>query len=341
MRKLSFFMAASCAAILAAAAVDAQTMGPAPGSQGGGGIPTDGPIGRDNLSQSQFNKLIEYADQAKRLTKEDKEAGKTLEDVLAEDKATVIALVKKMPLNCEVTDAMQIAEGPAAVNGKTVNTKTYEASCTNGTGYFLVWQDGEPPYGFSCFAADATRDADVAAGKKPGTVCLLPANADRKAMGTKMLAGAGVKCTVRDYRWLGQNSTNHTEFDEFACTEGPGYIAISALPGSQIPVHVESCPKSAARGLPCKLSDNGAPPVTLKTFRDELAKRGVACDATDETMHVIGQENGKKRYVVEFQCPQKPNGLVAFIPLKGNTTPFEALDCKAAAKRGAKCTLTP
>jgi len=55
---------------------------------------------------------------------------------------------------------------------------------------------------------------------------------------------------------------------------------------------------------------------------------------------VVGQENVLKRYVVEFQCPQQPKGLVAFIPLNGNTAKFETLDCKAAAKKGVTCQLT-
>jgi hypothetical protein len=46
-----------------------------------------------------------------------------------------------------------------------------------------------------------------------------------------------------------------------------------------------------------------------------------------------------KRYVVEFQCPQSPNGLVAFVPLEGNTHQFETLDCAAAGELGIACQL--
>jgi hypothetical protein len=292
------------------------------------------------MSQDQFNKLTDYADQAKRLTKDDKSKGKTLADLLAEDKVAATALVKAMPLSCEVTDALLVATGPAVVDGKNVDTKTYEATCSNGMGYFLISADQAKPYGFSCFAADATRAADIAAGRKPGTVCQLPQNTNMKAMAGAILGKAGVQCAIKDYRWIGQNSANHTEFDEFACESGQGYMVIAALPGAQIPVHLETCNASASRGLPCKLSDNGALPVTLKTFRDAIAQHNVACDATDNAIHVIGQENAKKRYVVEFQCTQQPKGLIAYIPLSGNTAPFETLDCEAASKRGAKCTLT-
>lgn len=333
--------AAAIAAVLAISGLTDLSLAQqgAPPGTGGSSMPTGGSHMGQALNQDQFNKLVDYADQSKRLTKEDKAKGKTLTDLLAEDRAAAIELTKVMPLSCDVSDAMLIATGPAVIDGKNVNTKTYEASCANGMGYFLISVDQARPYGFSCFAADATRAADVAAGRKPGAVCQLPLNANTKAMAGAVLGKAGVQCAIKGYRWVGQNSANHTEFDEFACESGQGYMVVAALPGSQIQVHVETCNASASRGLPCKLSDNGTLPVTLKTFRDALAQHNVACDAADDAIHVIGQENAKKRYVVEFQCTQQPKGLIAYIPLSGNTAPFETLDCAAASKRGAKCTL--
>lgn len=326
--------------------IGAVVMGIVPCAAQIGGTPSSGSptgrVGRDLMNQEQFNKMTEFADQAKRLTKDDKAKGKTLADVLAEDKAAVVALVKAMPLNCEVTDAIRTAQGPETVNGKTVDTQTYETSCANGMGYFLVTQEPEKPYGFSCFAVDATRQADIKAGRKPTTVCSLPANLDMKKMAATILSKAGVTCTIKDYRYIGLNAANHTEFDEFACDDGKGYITIVGLPGAAIPVHVETCNQSALKGLACKLSDNGPLPaaLSLKTFRDALTQQKVACDATDQTTRLIGQENAKKRYVVEFQCTQQPKGLVAYIPLAGSAlAPFEAIDCKTAAKRGAICAL--
>jgi hypothetical protein len=309
----------------------------APGSGLSSGTSMGIPQGQ--LSQDQFNQLQDYAVQAKRLTNEDKAAGKTLKDVLAEDKTAAIALAKSMPLSCDVIDAMRFAAGPETVDGKTVNTETYEAVCTNGMGYFLISQNPGKPYGFSCFATDATRKADIAAGRKPAEICRLPANANLKAVASKMLTASGNNCTVKDYRWAGQNVTNHIEFDEVACDNGQGYMMIVALPGATIPVHVETCNQSAKRGLACKLSDNGDIGPTLKSFRDTLTKNKIACDATDQTTHVLGQVAAKKVYVVEFACTQMPKGLVAYIPEEGSKASLELVDCAAAAKRGAVCTL--
>ncbi|GAA0533787.1 hypothetical protein FHS83_002977 [Rhizomicrobium palustre] len=302
----------------------------------GGG--SDNHMGQ-TMSQDQFNTLSDYADRAKRLTKEDKAKGKTLESLLAEDRAAVATLVKTLPLNCEVTDAIRSAEGPDTINGKKVDTITYEASCSNGMGYFLVTQEPEKPYGFSCFSVDATRQADIKAGRKPTAVCGLPASADMKKFAANILSKTGKTCTLKQYRYIGQNSANHTEFVEYACEDGKGYISVAGLPGANIPIHVETCAESASRGLPCKLSDNGAPAVSLKTFRDAMAEKKIACTADDSTTRLIGRENAQKRYVVEFQCHEQPGGLVAFIPLGDSTAPFETLDCAAAFKRGALCAL--
>jgi hypothetical protein len=291
------------------------------------------------LNQEAFDKLSDYANTAKRLTTDDKAAGKTLKDVLAEDKTAAIALVKSMPLSCEVADAMKVAEGPDTVDGKQVQTHTYEAACSNGMGYFLISQDPAKPYGFSCFASDATAKADVAAGRKPGAVCQLPANADLKAVAGKMLTASGFACKVKDYRWAGQNVANHIEFDEVACDNGQGYMMVVALPGATIPVHVETCNASAKRGLACKLSDNGDVGPTLKSFRETLAKNKIVCDATDQTTRLLGHVAAKKVYVVEFACSQHPKGLVAYIPEENSTASLELVDCTTAAKRGAVCTL--
>jgi hypothetical protein len=307
-----------------------------------GGMPAAGTrvgMPQGQLTQDQFNKLQDYAQTSKRLTKDDKDKGKTLEQVLAEDKAAAIALAKSMPLSCEVTDALRIAAGPETVDGKKVETQTYEATCSNGMGYFLVSQEPAKPYGFSCFAADATAKADIAAKRKPTETCKLPGNANLKAVAAKMLTASGHTCNVKDFHWSGQSTASHVEFDEVACDDGHGYMMIVALPGATIPVHVETCNQSAKRGLPCKLSDNGEIGPTLKTFRDALAKNNVSCAATDATTRVIGQIEAKKQYVVEFACPMVPKGIVAYIPQDGSKWPFEAIDCPTAAKRGAVCTL--
>jgi hypothetical protein len=338
-RCITFAVAAFALAALGAPAVG-QGAGTAMGAPGGSGaVPTGNHMGPNNMTQEQFNELADYADRAKRLTKEDKAKGKTLKDLLAEDKVNATALARSMPLSCDVTDAILAAQGPATLDGKTVDTKTYEAACTNGMGYFLISQEPGKPYGFSCFAADATRAADVAAGRTPGAVCQLPPNADVKIAMASVLNRLGTNCTTRDYRWAGISRVTNSEFNEVACTDGKGFILKTALPGSMAPPFVVDCHTSGMQGLPCTLTSSGVL-VTTQTFRDALAAHKVPCTASDNNVRALGQQTASKRYVVEFQCPEQPKGLVAFIPLNGNSAPFETLNCAAAAKKGATCKLT-
>jgi len=318
----------------------------AQGQMGGGGPvgtapPSSTPLGvgapTENTATDQITKFGNFTALSNRLSKQDKAKGKTVADLLAQDKADATALVKSLQLSCDVTNAVLVTEGPTTVDGATVNTRTFEVSCNNGMGYYLVSLLSGKPYGFTCFSADATRAADVAAGRKPSIVCELPANRDMKAMASTILSSSGHSCPVHDYRWIGQSAKSNTDYTEVACSDR-GYIVASPLPGSTAMLKVVACHDAYLQGIPCKLSDNGAQVVTLQTFIDALAQHGILCTASN--VRSAGLESIKKRHVVEFLCPEQPNGLVAFIPLEGNTAPFETIDCAVAAKRGIKCALT-
>jgi hypothetical protein len=141
----AILFAATCLTGLALA----QSGPPGGGVPGGTGAPMGNHMGQNNMTQEQFNKSMEQVDLAHRLTKDDKAKGKTVDDLIAEDKVAVTKMVKEMPLSCDVTDALLVAQGPDTIDGKKVDTKTYEASCSNGLGYFLVQPSEGKSYGFS------------------------------------------------------------------------------------------------------------------------------------------------------------------------------------------------
>lgn len=290
------------------------------------------------LSQSEVGKLGDYIDLSGQLVKDAKAKGKTVEQLLADYKVKASELTKLMPLNCEVSEAMLAAEGKASVEGKEALTHTYEAACTNGMGYFLIDVEGGKPYGFSCLAAEASRRADIATNRPVGTVCRLSANGKPEGLASAVLSHAGVNCTVTGLNWLGQNAKNRIEYNEAACSDGKGYVIASALPGQTFAPQAMSCHDAGMRGIICKLTDSG-PIITKQTFIDALAKQGVTCTTAVDKLHLIGREDGRKRYVVEFSCPEQPKGLVAFIPFSDSKAPFESMDCRAAAKKQAICKL--
>ncbi len=286
-------------------------------------------VGNDlDLGVNQLKQFGIY-DVFKARVKQENKDGKSIEELVAQDKADASALVSSLKMQCTVTDAILVAVDAGA------RTKTYEVACASGVGYFLVKSEGPvKPSGFTCFAADAARQADIAAHRPPSVGCGLPENAGTKATAASILTRAGKVCSVKGVLWRGQSAT--TDFLEAACEERNGFVVRAPLPGSLAPVRVDTCVESGRSGLPCKLTESDPAIIAAE---DALKEHGVACDA--DKIRVIGHEAVKKRRVVEFLCPrQQPNGLVAFIPVEGSTAPFEALDCKAAAHRQAVCTLT-
>jgi hypothetical protein len=152
-------------------------------------------------------------------------------------------------------------------------------------------------------------------------------------------------------KWLGQGGTPKADYTEVACADGQGFVLRTPTPGSIAGnIDVIGCKDAASHGAQCQLSASSVPAAaaaasaasaveqrpTLQWFKEALAKNGVSCDV--KKARVVGRESIKRRYLVEFQCPQQPRGLVAYVPSPGDTTnPFESIDCDAAAQRKITC----
>jgi hypothetical protein len=258
----------------------------------------------------------------------------------AKTKEEIAKLISAIQLSCELSDAALIGRGKALADGKTIDVSAYEVSCSNRMGYILVSQGPRSPIAMSCFAAAATHAADVAKGENSDLYCQLGANKDVKVMAASLMQTAGTRCVVSDFRWFGLNASSQTDYSEIACADGEGFLLKVLQTGPSAQVSVMDCQDAAKRGLKCRLTDGGpvSTPVNMQTFRDALKQNGVNCEPTN--MRMIGRESVDKRYVVEVQCQEQPNGLVAFIPVAGNASKFETLDCAAAVERQIHCELT-
>ena len=247
-------------------------------------------------------------------------------------------LIDALSVPCDLLDAEHAGDGKIQVDGRMLDVTVYEASCRSGTGYFLVSQPPEKSLAISCFAAAAAHAQDAAHGAKPDDFgCVLSGYTDAKTMAAAVLKGVGTVCDVSDYRWVGVSTTTGTEYSEVSCAGGQGYVLEVPKTGPATQLSVVDCQDAVKDGIKCALTAV-AMPVTLQTFRDAIKEHAVECDPAQ--IRYIGRETQGRRYVVELQCPQQPKGLVAFIPLQGNSKPFETLDCSAAATRSVQCKLT-
>ncbi|HEY2780415.1 MAG TPA: hypothetical protein VGI90_06565 [Steroidobacteraceae bacterium] len=266
-------------------------------------------------------------------------------ELRAKAKTQSVALLESLKITCDASDAKLIVAGTIKPKGgsKQVDARVYEVACTHAMGYLLETQGSEPPIAISCLSAEEARAADVARAKEPSFFCKLPGNADVYGLVSAMIMEqAAAQCTVGKLQLFGRSASTHTEYSEVACTDGNGFMLRMAQPGFEAKTVVMSCRDAAKQNIKCKLTDPGPveAQVTAETLKDALAHNGVACSIAQ--IRVIGQEEHLKRYVVEYLCADKATGMVAFLPLPGNTNPFESQDCAAAAAdRGVTCSLAP
>ena len=279
--------------------------------------------------------------------KQDSSAEMPKDPVLARAKATAqsVALLESLQIACQVGDATLVVAGTrrAKTGGRDMETRVYEVACSDGAGYLLETQGTDKPIAISCLNAEEARAADVAKGREPSFFCKLPENRDVYARVASMIvAGSGAPCDVSDLKLFGRSESTHSDYSEVACTDGRGFLLRIAQPGATAATLVMSCAEAATQGIKCKMTDAGPveTPVTTQTFKEALARNGVTCSVGQ--IRLVGQEDHLKRYVVEYLCADQPQGTVAYIPLPGNSNPYESQDCATAlSQRGVVCELTP
>jgi hypothetical protein len=265
-------------------------------------------------------------------------------------------LISVLHLACVLKNVDLAGELTQTIDGKLFRNSLYEISCEDGIGYFLNSQDrikkeGAKPdrpkadtsYAISCMSADKLHDDDIKQGKTASEFyCHLSDNGggDMRAVGQALLTKAGVTCNVTQFKWFGARQDSKTEISEAECDNGQGYLLETALPGNKYQIKATSCADAIRNGLECKMT-KVAKPVTLATFKEYLEKSSISCKIKDyDQIALLGKENTKQRYVVEFKCTEQPKGLVAFIPLDGNQNPFETVDCERIKQFGIACKLT-
>lgn len=317
------------------------------GAPPGGGLnapPT--PVGdiTGYMSSADVKGLADFVDNTRRLERKD-----LVSKTLASKRSTV--MLDALHIDCKLADAEHLASGKTG-GSNPVSVGLYEVACTNGMGYLLTLMGLSSASAISCFAASATQPAAA----NPANVqlkCQLPANQDLNVMATAVMRNAGTACEVHGLQWLGQGAAPATDYTEVACNDGQGFVLRTPAPGSPGAIDVLNCSEAARHGAQCKLSaavvaaaattaaQGSATPAVekrpdLQWFKDALSKNGVSCDV--KKARVVGRESVKRRYVVEYQCPQQPRGLVAYVPSAGDAVnAFESMDCDAAAGRKIAC----
>lgn len=303
------------------------------------------------LNPDQAHRLAAYIDRSLAMNRNDIKDKPGKEELMSRAKE-LIAVLK---LSCTPKDVDLAGVNTDHENGKLYQNTLYEVSCTDGLGYFLKSRDrlksagakpGHPDaanaFAISCLAADRLHEDDTKNGINSELYCHLPDNGggDMKVVGQNLLTRLGVNCNVTEYKWFGSKPDAKMEIAEAACDNSTGYLVETAAPGGNIKPSAMDCNAAVRNGLECRMTPV-VKPVTLATFREYLEKTSIKCKINDyNQIKLLGRESLKQRYVVEFKCAEQPDGLVAFIPLDGNTNPFQTEDCRGIKKYGIACKLT-
>jgi hypothetical protein len=297
-----------------------------PGNAGAAGRqePGVGILTRDTLSPSDVKRIAEQIDQWKRVERNGSVAPR-----VAKSRAT--AMLAALKVSCGVSDATYRGTAP-----NDTQQHIYEAACDDGMGYLLILQHSELT-GISCL--EAGRDGSP-------VKCALPANSDSKLMAGSVLTRNHIPCTVRDVKWLGTSAAN-LDHTEVVCEGDTSHVLRRPRPGSVGELAVVSCQDAIKQGVACELSPlvpSVTAPIadfrpTLSWFKEALSQNGVSC--LTKRARIVGRESIKRRYLVEFECSDRPEGLVAFVPPAGDTAnSFESMSCPSAAERGIRCELS-
>jgi hypothetical protein len=328
------------AALLAIGSDRVLAQGPPPGGGGSSPRASEGfTVGY--MSQGDVKDLADFVDNTRQLERKD-----LVSKTLAAKRGT--AMLKALQISCQLTDAQHIAAGKATADGKPVDIGLYEVACADGMGYLLTLRDLSAASGISCLAASATPSSDTPDPGKVDLKCRLPANQNVGEMATTVMRNVGTTCAARKVKWLGESAQPKLDYTEVACSDDRGFVLRTPTPGSVGNIDVLSCQDAATHGAKCQLSAGGSAAVTaapapesqarptLQWFKEALSRNGVACDV--KKARIVGRESIKRRYIVEYQCPQQPHGVVAYVPSDGDTVnPFEWIDCDAAATRKLTC----
>jgi hypothetical protein len=280
---------------------------------------------RDTLSQTELKRLAEQIEQWSLA-----EGKGTITPQVARSRAA--AMVQVLKVDCPIADAAYRGTSP-----EDPSQHFYEVSCDKGMGYLFLLRETSLS-GVSCLSKG---------GHTLPVDCALPANADRKLLAASILRHRQVECRAREVNWLGASAAN-LEHVEVACENGTGHVIRSPRPGEPGTLDVLTCADAGKLGIACKLTAqaSSAPPSgsdsrpTLSWFQEMLGRNGVTCET--RRARIVGRESIKRRYVVEFECADHPDGLIAFVPSAGDAVnTLESMNCATAAERSVRCEFLP
>lgn len=233
------------------------------------------------------------------------------------------AVVQAAGLSCQVADARLIGED------KKSKTSYFEVACGPGQMGYVLQKPAEGSItAYSCVEANTP----PAPGQAPSAPCMLPGNADPKAVLQPLIKAAGADCIPEQVRGIGQTKTN--TYMEVACQGGTGYILLAPVPfDSAKPLQAQNCLMydDAETNIKCALTDKA---TRLAAVDKYVTQANNGCAVKDRRFVGVSKD-GSTFY--EASC-QDGKGYIYKVAAAGSLT--ETYECAKATQILGGCELT-
>ena len=232
---------------------------------------------------------------------------------------SVQPMVQSAGIDCQ-------ADGARWVGTTTGGETRYEISCATGDGYWLdVRNDGSVATTRSCLEVVAA-----------GGACELTPPAEIAASIAALAAPSGRTCSATGARFVGANGETGQRYYEVGCADGIGFMIRTSSTNAF--ESVIECAQAVNIAGGCRLSDGAAvSAASAEELQARLASASIACQFV-RNGPPRQETEGDRRTVVEFDCVDRPWGLVAFLPNPSGSA--EEIDCLTAQARLGGCSLT-
>jgi len=250
------------------------------------------------------------------------------EKARAQGMAEAPAIVQQIGLGCQVTDARFVAKGQSSDKAVKGPTSYYEVDCATGSGYILSAPQGGTPDANTCIQMNT-----LETGAKSSLSCILPGNLDTLADVSVLTKAAGVQCSPKAVRWIGQTMSKTNAFMEVACQEGQGYVLVTSYTSDPAkPVTADNCLNFDEQGgnMSCKLTPKEA---RLAIVDGYVAQAKNGCTVKDRRYVGMAQD---KSEIFETSCA---DGKGYMFKVKGGALET-TWNCADASRIFGGCTLT-
>jgi len=237
----------------------------------------------------------------------------------------VPALLQAAGVSCNPSDAAFLGTSEEKVDGKAVKQNVYEVACQGALGYIVMAKGNEKPQTYDCIAV-----------AESGTLtCRLDGNGNPAQTLQPVIAKTGRNCQIAQAKYLGTSPSAGITRYEVGCSNGPGFVLDSPLPGSTAQPSAISCMKAASGQINCAFTTKEASVAELVQL---TASQPAAKDCKVKDARWVTSDPSKNSEYYELGCDENKPGFMAEIASNGSF--LRTLSCAQAQGIAGGCSMT-